>query len=370
MDKIINLGQVYTDEYVAKIISNKLIRNHTLSNASVLEPSCGEGAFIPFLLKKFNKYSFIEIEENDNTYICFQDFFDLEKHNKYTTIIGNPPYVRYKDVLDSTKDKLSNNLLDKRANLYMFFMEKCISHLEKNGELIFIVPHYFLKATSCINLNEYMFKNGTFTDVIFVENNELFKGFSPECIIFRYEKDNLSHKTNIYKSINNFVNDIYTVKNTICNNGQVVFSNNKLSIPFNKLFYVKVGGVSGKNVDFINKGNTDFVYSETYKTNTTRKMLYNDKWIRKCYISSKPRIYVNYITRCKKPFFTHSAIHYEGSVLGIFPINDNIDILKAVELLNNIDWVELGFYNNGRYIFTQNALESILLPDEFNILLK
>lgn len=47
------------------------------------------------------------------------DYFDYEE--KADTIIGNPPYVRYQDILTTTRSKLPKGF-DNRSNLYLFFI--------------------------------------------------------------------------------------------------------------------------------------------------------------------------------------------------------------------------------------------------------
>jgi tRNA1(Val) A37 N6-methylase TrmN6 len=63
-------------------------------------------------------------------------------------VIGNPPYVRYRDIGAATRKLLRQDGFDERSNLYLFFIEKCVRHLAPGGELIFITPRDFLKATS------------------------------------------------------------------------------------------------------------------------------------------------------------------------------------------------------------------------------
>jgi hypothetical protein len=41
---------------------------------------------------------------------------------------------------------------------------------------------------------------------------------------------------------------------------------------------------------------------------------------------------------------------------------------KAVDLLNEVDWCELGFKVGGRLCFTQKSLENVYLPDYFKSL--
>lgn len=368
------LGQVFTP---IRIVSKML--NLRRNNGSVLEPSCGNGIF-------FNNIKNCIGIELDKTIApknaLIMDFFDYSINNKFDTIIGNPPYVKYKNILTETKNKLDMELLDKRSNLYLFFIHKCIQHLTENGELIFIVPRDFLKSTSAIKLNEYIYKNGTITDIIDFGDNKIFPNVSPNCIIFRFEKNNFSRKTNINKNFS-------------CINGQILFTKNKYDLNFSDLFYVKVGAASGADKYFINKnGNREFVYSETCNTGKTRTMFYNIEaeelkkykqelkkrkikkftdnnyytWGRKYYESNKNRIYVNMKTRKENPFFYNECKAYDASVLAIFPkFEANADQCKKIaDELNKVDWNELGFVCNGRFLFTQKSLENSILPNSFN----
>ena len=262
----------------------------------------------------------------------------------------------------------------------MFFIYKSILDLKENGELIFITPRDFLKATSAIKLNEFIFNNGTITDIIELGDKKIFKNAQPNTIIWRFEKNNFKRTTSIQK-------------NFIYNKGQLLFTKNRYSINFNDLFYVKVGAVSGADKYFEHPDGIDFVCSYTNKTNKTKKMIYNSyhkdlekvkdkllnrkirkfndtnwyEWGRKYYESDKNRIYVNSKTRNKKPFFISDIKAYDGSILAIFPRKDVTDkeLKKMCDILNNVNWEELGFVVDGRFIFSQKSLENTLLPIDF-----
>lgn len=88
------------------------------------------------------------------------NFFELGEDERFDTIIGNPPYVRYQDIAPGTLGLIGESVLDKRANLYLFFIEKCLRLLEPGGELIFITPRDFLEATSAVPLNARLFEVG------------------------------------------------------------------------------------------------------------------------------------------------------------------------------------------------------------------
>ncbi len=100
------------------------------NHGSVLEPSAGDGSF----LKRLKKAVGIEIDPKicPKNALCM-DFFDYPLENQFDTIIGNPPYVKHKDIAPSTKEKLHYSLFDERSNLYLFFIEKAIKHLKPQG---------------------------------------------------------------------------------------------------------------------------------------------------------------------------------------------------------------------------------------------
>ncbi len=369
-----NLGQVFTPQFIVSEMLG-LVRNH----GRVLEPSCGNGAFS----KNLPGCVAIELDEKiAPKHAVNMDFFDYGTENKFDTIIGNPPYVRFQDIIPSTKLKLDMRLFDERTNLYLFFIYKSVLHLNEHGELIFIVPRDFLKATSAIKLNNFLYSNGTITNIIDLGDSYIFDDACPNCVIFRFEKGNFSRICNVNKK--------FTVVN-----GQILFTSNNYDIKLSDLFFVKVGAVSGADKIFTNdNGNLEFVCSKTRKNGELRKMFYNVdvpylrqfkdilinrqikqfddsnwyKWGRDYYKSDKLRLYVNQKTRNKSPFFFNKCKAYDGSVLAIFPKFDCDEklILQIADDFNNVDWQELGFVCDGRYLFAQKSLENTVLPDRFN----
>ena len=367
-----HLGQVFTPEEIVKTMLS-LRRN----KGSVLEPSCGDGSF---LKKLENTAVGIEIDKNiiKDPRVLYTDFFNYSLKNKFHSIIGNPPYVRFQDIEDNTKKRLDMSLFDQRTNLYLFFIKKCIEHLLPKGELILITPRDFIKSTSAIKLNELLYKEGSMSHFYDLGDQNIFKRFSPNCAIWRWVKD-IKQK------------ELANAKKFIFKNGQLLFDTQKETESISDYFDVKVGAVSGADNIFINaKGNKNFVCSTTAKDKELRTMIYNKKdrslnkykqtllqrrirkfdesnwweWGRKYHEKEGERIYVNCKTRNSKPFFQSDITAYDGSVLALFP-RKKINLSRAVEKLNKTNWNKKGFVCGGRLIFSQRSLQNI--PIEFSL---
>jgi adenine-specific DNA-methyltransferase len=372
-------GQVFTPvEIVDRMIG--LMRR----NGRTLEPACGDGAFVGRL--RLPPGNVVAIE-NDAAIApagaLVEDFFAYPETERFDTIIGNPPYVKARDILPETAGRLRSRLLDGHANLYLHFIEKCVRHLAPGGELIFITPRDFLKATGATRLNTWLYDHGTVTDMVDLGDARIFAGAVPNCAIWRFEKDNQSRRTADGRRMS-------------CVGGQLLFTRGIYSVPLKSVFSVKVGGVSGADDIFANAelGDADFVCSRTAQTGELRRMIFRDgegplpwlepfkerllarrvidfdesnwwKWGRRHCVSDAPRLYVNQKTRNPRPFFIHPCRNYDGSVLALFPHRREAFLPTLATMLNEVDWQELGFVCDGRFLFSQRSLEHAPLPEDF-----
>jgi adenine-specific DNA-methyltransferase len=373
------LGQVFTPESVVRRMLG-LVRKH----GRVLEPSCGDGAFARHL----PGCTAIEIDARHCPAGALnQDFFAFPVGERFATIIGNPPYVRYQDIPEATRALLSAEHFDGRSNLYLFFIEKCLRHLEPGGELIFITPRDFLKVTSAVRLNKLLFEAGTITDFIELGDARIFDGATPNCAIWRFERDDFSRLTR-YAADGGIER-----RHFLFAGGHLAFARGDYTVPLADLFSVKVGAVSGADDVFASEkhGTMDFVCSHTAKTGETRRMIFQSphpalaqhkkrllarrirrfdekswwQWGRLHPITDQPRIYVNCKTRSSHPFFMHACLNFDGAILALFPLDPAADLVRLCALLNEVDWGELGFVCDGRYLFAQRSLQQALLPEFF-----
>ncbi len=372
---IATLGQVFTPPAIVERML-ALRRN----SGRVLDPACGDGAFS----SRIDGCVAVELDAAHVPPGAHNvDFFSWPDTDRFDTVIGNPPYIKARDILPATRQRLRSRLLDGHANLYLYFIEKCINHLNPGGELIFITPRDFLKTTGSARLNTWLYGQGTITDFEDLGDAKIFAGATPNCAIWRFEKGNMTHRLRDGRRMS-------------LAGGQLLFTRGIYSVPLNSVFSVKVGAVSGADEIFTHAklGDVDFVCSKTAQTGETRRMIFRDgqgplpyleqfkerllarrvtnfdasnwwKWGRRHFVSNAPRVYVNNKTRNARPFFTHASTYYDGAVLALFPHRPAADVVVLAALLNEVDWHELGFVCDGRFLFSQRSLEQALLPEDF-----
>ena len=189
-------GQYFTIGIIAEFMVSLL--SHS-KDCNVLEPSCGKGIFLYKLLESgYNNLSAYEIDPTLGTeydFVRFKSFLSVPTTEKYDVVIGNPPYIRWKNLEAELKNELENNVLwNKYFNSlcdYLFiFILKSIEHLKENGELIFICTEYWMNTTHSETLRNYMCKNGYFTEIYHFKETPLFEKVTASFIIFKFIKSN------------------------------------------------------------------------------------------------------------------------------------------------------------------------------------
>ena len=370
------LGQVFTPpSIVAHMLG--LLRNR----GAVLEPSCGDGAF--FRALPADRRTGVEIDARvapEGAEIA--DFFAWTPARRFASIVGNPPFVRFQDVRPETRDLLPVAAFDRRTNLYVFFVWRCLDLLEESGEIVFITPRDFLNATHSRTLNERLWREGAFTHWEDLGDARVFPGYGPTCAIWRWEKGRTDRRLDDGREM-------------ALRDGQLLFDARGRRL--GDVFDVRVGAVSGADALFAQDSPAalPFVASTTRATGRLRRLVPDlpapdpsllphraalqarqarpfgdDDWWRWTRGLPKggergPRIYVNAKTRHPAPFFLHDCPRWDGSVLALFPKDPALDLPSAVEALNALDWGAQGLRAGGRLLFGQRSLSNATLPDGF-----
>ena len=173
-------GDVFTSPDVVRYMLD--ISGYTadsdLSSVTVIEPSCGEGAFVIEIISRLyesaRKFHFNSREAAKRNIICFdidnakisrcirniksrgfeidesmfrcEDFLLADAFSA-DLIIGNPPYVRHEQIPEEQKKQYKNifSTFRHRADLYIPFYEKSLQLLKPNGKHCFICSNRWLK---------------------------------------------------------------------------------------------------------------------------------------------------------------------------------------------------------------------------------
>lgn len=187
-------GQYFTIDVIADFMVSLI--EHA-KDCSVIEPSCGKGIFIDNLFKhKFFNISAYEIDETLNNkyeFVQYKSFLSIPVSEKYDVVIGNPPYIRWKNIEPELKKELENNELWKQyfnslCDYLFIFILKSIEHLNENGELIFICTDYWMNTTHSLSLRNYMCENGYFEEIYHFKEAPLFEKVTASFVIFKYRK--------------------------------------------------------------------------------------------------------------------------------------------------------------------------------------
>ena len=189
-------GQYFTPKIVAEFMVDLAEIN---TQSKILEPSCGQGVFLSTLQSRgHNNLTAYEIDRDlgqSFKFINYESFISAKIQEKFDLIIGNPPYIRWKNLEDELKEELATNLLwNKYFNslcdyLYIFIL-KSIELLNENGQLIFICPEYWMNTTHSISLRNYMLNNGYFEKIYHFNETPIFNNATVSVIIFKYIKSN------------------------------------------------------------------------------------------------------------------------------------------------------------------------------------
>ena len=182
-------GQVFTRRHIVDFMLDlaEYCSTKRLSNLSVLEPGCGDGAFlIPIALRlvaslgKSRDYAALskcilgverdsrlvqsarlsmsaalmnqgvpKVEANrlSDAWIINADFLEMTIDRRFDLVIGNPPYVRQEAIPKPLVDHYRSvfSCFYDRADLYVAFFEKGLRLMSETGTLAFICPNRFTK---------------------------------------------------------------------------------------------------------------------------------------------------------------------------------------------------------------------------------
>ena len=200
MSKEKDYGQYFTPLDVAEFMLS--LSNAKPAKAKVLEPSCGEGVFLKALKSKDFKH--VRAYEIDPTLKIQKQGYNLrigsfisakETNNSYDLIIGNPPYVRWKNIPEHIKEELKQypawgKDLNSLTDYLCVFILRSVNLLKEGGELIFITPEYWTQTQHAAKMRDFLCEHGDITHVVKLGEAKIFEQATVSTMIFRFIKKN------------------------------------------------------------------------------------------------------------------------------------------------------------------------------------
>lgn len=232
-------GVVYTPDVITEYIVKNTLNCDNIP--TVLDPSCGCGAFLvaaaEYMHKKYlvsysdivshhlygvdiDRHAIDRVKsvlsllillhgENENcsfNFICGdaldkRTFKKLQKLCKggFDCVVGNPPYVRNKNMNDTTKALLPSWETSSAGNvdLYMPFFEIGIKLLSSNGKLGYISPNSYLQGVNGRNLRNYFSSVKYQIHIVDFRDSQVFENVTSYTCITLIDKsiktDNISY---------------------------------------------------------------------------------------------------------------------------------------------------------------------------------
>lgn len=201
-----DFGQYFTPRHIADLMVGMI---GSSKMASVLEPSAGEGVFLDSLRDHgFTNTEGYEIDDRLTQgsvhNISNRSFVSLQDSKLFDVVIGNPPYIRWKNLPTELRAEMQNHalwgtLFNSLSDYLTVFIANSVAHLKPEGELIFITPSFWMHTAHSQKLREWMLQMGHISDVIDFGESKVFDRVSSSIVIFRFVKSLTSADSFTYR---------------------------------------------------------------------------------------------------------------------------------------------------------------------------
>ncbi|MBN9104935.1 MAG: SAM-dependent DNA methyltransferase [Propionibacteriaceae bacterium] len=201
-------GAFFTPKPLTDFMTDWAIRT---ASDRVLEPSCGDGAFIAAAVRRLQDlggrttiraHELHEASANDARSLLaaldhpgevrIGDFLACKAEPSFDAVVGNPPYVRYQGFTGPARAAgLSAALaqgvrLSRLASSWAPFVIHSAAHLTSTGRLAFVLPAELLSSNYAQEVRDYLLTRFASLAVVLIER-QVFAGVQTEALILLAE---------------------------------------------------------------------------------------------------------------------------------------------------------------------------------------
>ncbi len=290
-------GIVYTPQWIVELILDNLDYKNNIYQKKIIDPACGDGAFLSEVLVRFiedakkakienkaikekieNNIFGFDIDENaikkcililngiaqkynlknikwnilktdslDRSFVSrFFDSFDF--------VVGNPPYIRIQHLGPKRREKIQNEWqLCKKGStdIFITFFELGYYLLNKNGKLGYITPNTYLKTKAGEHLRNFIKFYKILKILIDFEHNQLFDNATTYSLITILDKNHKKNTFSLFKGDKESINYINEVDIENLNKDNWILTSNdileklkeieKRGLPLSEIAKIHVG---------------------------------------------------------------------------------------------------------------------------------
>ena len=202
-------GAFFTPPGLAAYVTEWALRS---ADDHVLEPSCGEAAFLGAALDRLvelgngtlaatARLDGVEVHEwsaqvardllrnaGDSASILVSDFFDLPPAPLYDAVVGNPPYVRYQDFAGEPRTRSREAALragvslTRLASSWAAFTVHASLFLKPGGRLGLVLPAELLTVNYAAEVRRFLMERFSRVDLVMFEER-VFPGVLEEVVL-------------------------------------------------------------------------------------------------------------------------------------------------------------------------------------------
>lgn len=210
-------GEYYTPLSISDFMVRYIFKKSRNKDISILEPSVGDGVFIESLartkLDKFDSKSITVLDINksellkagrkikdfngfDETNILHKSFLEFQNtcKEKYSLIIGNPPYINKKYLPEEVislcgeihrSSDLSSNRI---SNIWTSFVVAGIKLLDDDGKMAFVLPADVLQVKYAEEIRDLLTKSFARIEIFTLDTSAFPEIEQQTAILFAFKK--------------------------------------------------------------------------------------------------------------------------------------------------------------------------------------